>query len=344
MATWTRMALSASALIGLCGAAVASADEILFNNGDRLTGKIASVEGGKMKITTKVAGDVIVDVKDVKTFTTEGPVEIRTVDSPREKIVSPATGDQPGSVRVTPAGPAAPQVVPLDKIKYVNYSEDWTGSVVAGALFARGNTFADEVNIGFDVTRRTLDDRITFGGAYHFGRQKDPDTGDKRTTTDNWFLQGKYDYFFTERFYGFASLRYDHDRIAELDYRLLPAAGVGYQWIDRPDIKFDTEAGLAYICESFEDDTSNSAISAKLAYHYKHAWWEDKVQFFHNLEYYPSLERLDDYLILTDVGLRTAITTNMFAEYRFELRYDSTPAAGLHNTDLRHIVGVGWKF
>ena len=34
----------------------------------------------------------------------------------------------------------------------------------------------------------------------------------------------------------------------------------------------------------------------------------------------------------------------MFAEYKLEFRYDSTPAVGASRSDLRHIVGVGWKF
>ena len=51
-------------------AASATADEIVFNNGDRLTGKVLSADGGKLKIKTDVAGEVTVDLKDVKTFST----------------------------------------------------------------------------------------------------------------------------------------------------------------------------------------------------------------------------------------------------------------------------------
>jgi hypothetical protein len=42
--------------------------------------------------------------------------------------------------------------------------------------------------------------------------------------------------------------------------------------------------------------------------------------------------------------VRTAITERMFAEYKLEYRYDATPAEGFDHTDLRHVVGVGWKF
>ncbi len=323
-------------------ASAVQADEIIFNNGDRLTGKIVGVEGGKMKITTKVAGDVTVDTKDIKTFSTEAPVEVRTKEG--AKITAPAKADQAGTVSMAPAGGAPAKTIKVEDMKYVNFSEAWSGAVIAGGIFTRGNTYSDQANIAFDLGRRTEQDRWTIGAGYNFGRQRDATTGNKSTTTDNWFATAKYDYFLNEKLYAFGSIRYEHDRIANLDYRLVPGFGLGYQWIDKPDLKFDTEAGLAYVCEKFSDDTNNGFISARFAYHAKKNCWGDKVQLFHNLEYYPSLETLSDYLIVTDAGIRTAITEKMFAEYKIEYRYDAIPAQGSSRSDLRHIVGLGWKF
>ncbi len=49
------LCLLALSLVLACRAA---ADEIQFLNGDRLTGKIVSAEGGKLTIKTEGAGDV----------------------------------------------------------------------------------------------------------------------------------------------------------------------------------------------------------------------------------------------------------------------------------------------
>jgi len=295
-----------------------------------------------MKIKTAVAGEIEVKAEDVKTFTTDAPVEFRTKDG--EKFTGAAKGDQPGVVSVTPTGATAPKPVKIAGVKYLNFNESWRGAVIAGAMFARGNTYADQANIAFDLGRRTEIDRWTFTGGYNFGRQREPGTGDKTTTTDNWFATGKYDYFITEKLYAFGAIRYEHDRIADLDYRLVPGAGLGYQWIDTGDMKFDTEAGLAYVYEKFGDGEKNEAISVRGAYHLKKNLWGERVQLFHNLELYPSLKSINDYLIVTDAGLRAAITEKMFAEYKIEFRYDSTPAENTSRSDLRHIVGIGWKF
>jgi putative salt-induced outer membrane protein YdiY len=341
---WLTLAALAAVLGGVGGPAAARADEVLFNNGDRLTGTVLSAEGGKLKIKTKVAGEVTVDLKDVKTFTTDAPVEIRTKEG--GVITGRAAASQaPGTVRVpAAAGDAATRDVPLASVKHVNLDQSWTGAVVAGAQFARGNTYADQANISVDAVRRTTVDRLTLNGAYNFGRQREPDTGDKVTSVDNWFAAGKYDYFFTDRFYGYGSLRYEKDRIAQLDRRFVPSLGLGYLWFDEADLKFDTEGGLAFVHEKFESGDTNDALSLRLAYHLKKDLWDDKVSLFHNLEYFPSLERLDDYLVITDAGVRAALTERWFAEYKIEFRHDATPAAGLDKNDYRHVVGLGWKF
>ena len=47
---------------------------------------------------------------------------------------------------------------------------------------------------------------------------------------------------------------------------------------------------------------------------------------------------------LSRAGLRATIIQNFFAEFKFEFRYDSTPAIGARKEDLRYLVGVGWSF
>jgi len=34
----------------------------------------------------------------------------------------------------------------------------------------------------------------------------------------------------------------------------------------------------------------------------------------------------------------------LFAELRYEFRYDATPAVGRNRTDQRYILGAGWAF
>src|SRR4030095_14987967 len=91
----------------------AAADEILFLNGDRLTGKIVSADGGKLTIKTETAGDGTVDLAKVKTFSTDEPIVIKTGDT---TLSSKVTGGADGTVQVVPVAGGSPQVIALKDV------------------------------------------------------------------------------------------------------------------------------------------------------------------------------------------------------------------------------------
>jgi putative salt-induced outer membrane protein YdiY len=328
-------------------ASAAAADEVRFNNGDRLTGKVLSAEKGKLKLRTAVAGTVDVDLTDVRTFSTDEPIAIKLTDGTMIRQQVAAAG-QPGQVTVPP-GPAgvgagtAEQAVPIASIKTINFTEGWTGSLVAGALITRGNSDTEAFNVSAEAVRRTEIDRLNLAGQYLFGRQREQDTGDKVVNTDQWRLAGKYDRFVSEKLYGFASAAVERDRVAELNLRLTPAAGAGYQWVERPGLNFNTEAGLAWVLEDYENGRRDENVSLKLAYHVDKQL-RDGIAAFHNLQLFPSVQDVGDYYLITDAGVRADLTDHLFTEVKVQFRYDPTPAAGASRSDLQYILGAGWKF
>lgn len=350
----TRTRISAALFCALFASTAAlRADEVLFKNGDRLTGTVVSADGGKLTIKTAVAGEVKVDMKDVKTFSTDQPLDLRLSNGAtlKDKVV-PAT--QPGTVETagagtiqapgaTPTAPAPSQPVVLADVKKINPPPvAWTGSIRAGGLLTRGNTDSDSINVGADATRRTDDDRTSLAAGYFFGREK-VGGQPKETTTNNWFAQGKYDYFFAPKWYAYGLMRIEQDQIADLDLRLTPGVGVGYQWIEEPDFKFSTEAGATWVYESYSNDGTDEHFAARLAYHVEKKL-NDRVALFHNFEYLPSVQDLGDYNFNADAGMRVSLTKKMFSELKAEWRYDSTPAPGKSNDDTRYILSLGWTF
>jgi len=53
---------------------------------------------------------------------------------------------------------------------------------------------------------------------------------------------------------------------------------------------------------------------------------------------------LRQYLLSINAGARATIWKGLFADFRIEYRYDSTPDAGRKSTDTRYILGAGWTF
>jgi putative salt-induced outer membrane protein YdiY len=316
------------------------AGEVLFNNGDRLTGKVTNMGGGKLKVSGTVAGDIIVDLKDVKTFSSDDEMTIRMKDNSvvHEKV---ATTTGPTTQAVEVKG----KEVPFDQIKRMGGKSTWTGTVIASGNLERGNTHSEDFGLAANAQLRRddefHDDRFTLGASYNFGKQTV--NGDNTTSADNWMALVKYDKFFTEKWYGYGMLQYWHDRLADLQFRLTPGVGVGYQWIETPTFNLNTEAGVSYVYEEFSNDGNNDRVALRLAYHVDKAL-NDKIGVFHNFEWLPAFDDPSDYNLNADVGIQAKITGKLISQFKIVYQRDTTPAPGADENDVRFQLGVGYSF
>lgn len=338
----TALVLTAGAL-GLAGLRPVAADEVRFLNGDRLTGRILSMADGKLVIRTEAAGDVVVKLSQVQTFSTDEPVTVRVGD--KTLLQSRVDAGSPGTIQVAPTPAATPQPIALADITQINPPPvRWTGTVSANALFTTGNTETENAGVSVEASRRAEHDRISLESAYLFGRQRDPDTGRKITTQDSVFGTGKYDYFFTTRFFGFLKVRVERDRIADLDLRFTPSIGVGYQWFESEAFNLSTEAGVAWIYEQFRGQDAEDRFAARLAYAVD---WKphERIKLFHDLQWLPAFTSpFGEFLVNANAGLRTDVWASLFTEAKVELRHNSRPTPGLESTDVRYLLSLGWAF
>jgi putative salt-induced outer membrane protein YdiY len=317
-----------------------AADELVLKNGDTLHGTIGQVTAEKVKFKSDELGELTLDAANVKSYKIDAPTVVQLKDAP--PVTAPVSGEG-NSIK------AGEQSYTFDTVKSVNPPpEAWTGAIIANFALARGNTnrFAAGVDAMAQLRRDNYsnDDRLTLAGQYNFGQTGGgPAGGDKTTDTDNWMALGKYDNFWTDKLYGYAALRVDHDRIAALKYRLTPTLGLGYQWIESPETNFNTEAGLGYIVEKYDDGSTNNHVAGRLAYHFDHRF-NDGVMLFHNLEWVPAITDPGDYNLLTDAGVRVKLAKDFIGQFKVEYRRDSTPADGALKNDLLYMIGLGWQF
>ncbi len=330
-------------LVGLLAAFLSSAafaDEVIFKNGDKLSGKIESMEGGKLVLSSKVAGKVTVDIKDISTFSSEGPLALKLQDG--TVIQQKVTGGLPGQVALAERGVAVGRTLPIAKIKYVNFKEAWTGTVVAGGSIVRGNTDTDTFNFSAHAVRRGEKDRITLDSGFLYGRQQTPGDG-KHETANDWWIGGQLDHFFTPKIYGYVNSKVERDVIAGISLRLTPGGGIGYQWFDRPDLHFKTEGGISWLYRDYSHGGTDESVAARLAYHVDKKL-NAKVSIFHDFEYFPGLDTFSDYYFDTSAGIRTDITAHFFTEAKILYKYDARPAPGKGSSDQQFILGLGWSF
>jgi putative salt-induced outer membrane protein YdiY len=339
---WLNLRRSSALLVLLLAGATAAADQIVLNNGDRITGTIDSADAGKLIINSPIAGKVTVDLKNVKTFSTDGPIKILFDDG--SQLDQRIAEGPDGEFTTAPGATVPPQTFAISKVAKVNPPPVvWTGSVVVSGLLLQGDTTQEQLGASIALQRRSDFDRIDLGAAYNFGEQKV--NGVQSTTADNWYGTGEYDYFFTKKFFGYVNTRVEKDRIQHLNIRLTPGAGVGYQMIEQPDFNLNFSGGVSWIYEDFNNQpTPNKNISARIAYHVDKSFCDSRVKLFSEATYFPSVQNVNDYLVLTTNGVHLAITKTMFSELKAEVDYDSHPAPMSHRTNAKYILGIGWTF
>ena len=325
--------------VGLLAAASTFGDVVMFKSGDKLTGTVKQVSGGKMAFESKVAGELSLSMDDIQTFATDESITIEKPDGTR--IETKTAASEAGTITMAASNTA----LPLTDIAKVNPdAPKWEGSLVAGANFARGNTHSDTASIDANAQLRRKDDRISLGAGYRFDKKRDQSTGKDDTTADKWFLKGKYDYFLSDQFYLYGNILYEKDRINNLDMRVTPGAGAGYQWVESDDLNFNTEAGLSYVHAEYTDPSeTRDYMAIRLAYHLDKQLWEN-VKAFHNVTFLPSTETTTDFLVYADAGVQTKLVGSWIMEAKAELEHDSAPAAGQDKSDYRYVLGVGVTF
>lgn len=338
MSTPRIAALAAAVLSSL--SAIGFADTVTLNNGDKLTGTIGRVSGTELELDSPALGALKIDLAKVASYQFDRDVAVKPKDAPT--LTGKPSGDA-SNVKVND------QTFTYGQVKFINPpAVEWRGAIVANFLLERGNTNSFSVGVDADAQLRREtdlnDDRTTLSASYNFGQSGGGAGGsDVTTDTDNWMVGGKYDNFWTEKWYGYATAKLEHDRIAALYYRVTPGVGIGYQWFETPTMKFDTEAGINYIREEYDPEGSDDAIAGRLAYHYENEL-TDTVLLFHNLEYLPAFEDPGDYLLNTDIGVRAKFTEDFFGQIKVLYKRDSTPAEGALKNDLQYMIGVGWQF
>lgn len=319
------------------------ADELVFKNGDRLTGKINHALEGKLVFKSDVAGKITIDISKIKTFSTDEAIEVHLKDG--SVLVQKVVSSKAGRFAIEGTEAVKAQDFDITDISSINPPEPkWTGNVSAALTSTHGNTKTEAISASANLSKRTEKDRTLLSADYARGKQEDPDTGQDKTTENWWRTKAKYDYFFSKKFYGYLDGRYETDKIAELDRRVIVGSGGGYQWIESEKMNFSTEAGLASLYEKFENQTdSNTDLSAQLGYNFDKKLAKG-LKFIHDLTYYPSTEKFSDYYLTSTGEIRTHFTENMFLNFKVILNYDTTPATDSGTTDTKYMLGLGYSF
>ncbi len=320
---------------------ISFADEIILKNGDRLSGKLVSMEEGKLIFNTSYAGDITVNWSEIKTIKTDGQAAILLNNGSLIKGALQPTKDN--KVMVDTSSSLGTPPLDLGEVAAINpellpQEVKLTGRADVAIALRSGNTDTSTYNLSGEIQARSKKSRYTLGGEYN--REEDHD----KTTVNNWLAYAKYDHFLTEKLYGYVNTVFEKDKMADLNLRSSIGLGLGYQVWESEKTNLALEAGLSYVNEDYDVGSDSNYAAFRWSVDFDRYIWDDFLQFFHFHEGTIGLEDTSDITIRSRTGLRMPLKNGFSANMQYNWDWDNTPAPGKDSVDEAFIVGLGYEF
>ncbi len=311
-------------------------DEVRLKNGDRLTGTVTSLAGGKLVIATLHEGTVTVDWAQVASIRTSGKVAVKMATG---EIVEGRLVEAPeGRIKVATEGAAAPIEIEFAKVSKLNEPPtQWHGSLSLALKVTDGNTHNQSFLFAAEGTRATEDDLFLLRAIFRYGQQ------DGVLTERNAYGLAKYNYTFYEGLYGYLSTELLSDRFKDLDLNTVVSAGVGYVVFKEDWIDLAAEAGIAYIDNNFHEVDDEAHIGGRAAARLRVAL-PLGFEFRDNLTVYPNFEDSQDYQARNEATLGTALGGGWSLLGGMITDFDNEPSPGLRKYDDTYFLGLGYTF
>ncbi|HEM46399.1 MAG TPA: DUF481 domain-containing protein, partial [Alphaproteobacteria bacterium] len=203
-------------------------DWIQLVSGEWLQGSVDRIRNDSLEFDSDELDDLSFDLEDVYAVVTAGP---HTLSFEGRQVVTGEVAIRGYEIRIrTPEGIRS---FTRDEIvgmvpglpREANY---WRGKISLGLSLQRGNTNTVELTGLGDVTRETA---LTRANAKYNGTISSVGAV---TTANNHRVTGQGDIFVTRRFYvTVVYLEYFTDEFQNVDLRLTPAVGIGYDLVER---------------------------------------------------------------------------------------------------------------
>ncbi len=335
---WAARLLAAATVVVT---ASASADVITMNNGDRISGVVGNITSGQVTVTTAYAGDVVVAMASVADIQTDGTYDL-TLNS----------GDKVSGQLVQNGLLVNGNVRPV-QIEDVSLlapppSNDpvWTSRVDVFATFSNGNTDTQTLSIlgssqyNHGIAGRN-EHRLTafWGDAEADGTTTQEvfelDYNYRRYLRDNWFV-GAYGEFF-------------RDGLKEVNSRITVGATAGKLFWDNALGRLSAEVGIAYVFEDLGALDGGEALgrennpALRWALNYNR-FLNTTTEFYHNNEILAILGGGRGQVFNSSTGFRFNFSDQLSASIRADLRHETDPPEGAHNSDITYALGLGYSF
>lgn len=320
----------------------ARADIAIFDNGDRLTGEVKSLERGKLRFDSPATGTIPVEWDNVVLLTSEQNIQVETVNGQRF-LGRLLTGANESSVLVqTDSGSVTlrmDQVVfmtPIEETRLDRLDADLT----AGYTFAKASE-VQQLSFGLDMDFRT-ETRIFSVNADALRSDSEDSESSQRQS-----LGLRYRHLRKNRWYTGAIVSLNRNDELDLDLRTSIGVGAGRYLRQTNSTMLTLGGGLQLSRENVSAGISNEdTVEGVVALNWD--WFRydtPELDLSTSLQVIPNLSDTGRVRGEFDVSLRWEVIEDLFWELSFYDSYDSDPVVdGAEKNDFGVGTALGWSF
>lgn len=281
----------------------------------------AQAEEIYLKNGDRLTGDVIKEDKDSITIKTEAMGEI-TISRDSLKRISDS-GEETLEIK--------------EDVKEVA----WQREISFGYNKSSGNTKVSQVSLSVLIKRKIkqVNEFSLKVDAYY-------SSSNERMDTQKWYGRGRYAFGFGENreWYNFYKFESDHDRFANIDYRIIPAAGIGYWFYALEELKVMAEVGLGLEHTTYRDQTEDSdeIVIASRAFFEKELFGNSKIS--QDVFLYPAIDDLSIFRLHSETTLETSVNEKLALRLSLINDYNSNSPGSAKKNDVRLISSITYSF
>lgn len=321
------------------GSGQALADTVWMKNGDRLTGKVTLLDGGKLLLETAYGGSIPLKWSDISTLESEQRLLVKKKGEADDRAYSLQAGE-PGQVVLTDAGGSRVEslsaISQLIKPKPLVADLRWKGNVDAGLDYKRGETDTDDYSVMF--TTQAVHGLWRHNGKANYNRE----ATDGVTDTNNWDAEYALDRFLDEHWFWQGRVSYKRDTIEEVRRQRTIGTGPGYQFWDNELGAFSLASLANFSHYEFDNGEKEDFTLLAMKWDYNRYLLGKTVELFSLGEVGKPLSGVADYTFDGTLGLRYKVTDWASLNMRAEKDLVSGAEGDLDETSYHVGFGVGW--
>jgi putative salt-induced outer membrane protein YdiY len=237
------------------------ADQVTFNNGDRLTGYILKCDAKNLRIGTAVAGEVTAPWGEIYELRSDVPLHVALVDG--KTLVGKITMHRESLEIQTITGPkleASKQSVlavrndaeqaAYEKSQHPSLSRGWDGAMDGGFELTRGNSETRNFRLAFQARRKTPRNELLLYTESLYSIDDLPTAQPHVTANENRGV-ARFNHDLTRRFFVFANTEFMTDALQDLNLRSVLGGGGGYHLLKGEKATLDVLGGANFTRENY---------------------------------------------------------------------------------------------